>query len=50
VEAKEIKPCAFEIGKANGGKTPLYAAINFNHPETAERLRKHGGKTGAKLN
>jgi hypothetical protein len=49
VEAKEIKPCAFEIGKANGGRTPLHAAINFNRTEIKDLLRKHGGKTGEEL-
>ncbi|MEO1863417.1 MAG: hypothetical protein ABGY13_10065 [Verrucomicrobiia bacterium] len=49
MEAKEIKPCAFEIGKANGGRTPLHAAINFNRTEIKDLLRKHGGKTGEEL-
>ncbi len=31
------------------GKTPLDAANETNHPETADLLRKHGGKTGAEL-
>ncbi len=31
------------------GKTPLDAANETNHPEIADLLRKHGGKTGAEL-
>ena len=31
------------------GSTPLDWAINFNHTETADLLRKHGGKTGEEL-
>jgi cytohesin len=31
------------------GKTPLDAANETNHPETADLLRKHGGKTGEEL-
>jgi len=49
VEAKEIKPCAVGIGKANGGRTQLHAAINFNRTKTADILRKHGGKTNEEL-
>ena len=30
-------------------KTPLDKAIRRKHPETADLLRKHGGKTGEKL-
>ena len=30
-------------------KTPLDDAINYNHTETADLLRKHGGKTGEEL-
>ena len=30
-------------------KTPLDYAINRNHTENADLLRKHGGKTGAEL-
>ena len=33
----------------NQGKTPLDAANETNHPETADLLRKHGGKTGEEL-
>ena len=31
------------------GLTPLDAANETNHPETADLLRKHGGKTGKEL-
>ena len=31
------------------GKTPLNAANEANHPEVADLLRKHGGKTGEEL-
>ena len=31
------------------GKTPLNAANEANHPEIADLLRKHGGKTGEEL-
>jgi ankyrin repeat protein len=31
------------------GYTPLDSAIKWNHPETADLLRKHGGKTGEEL-
>jgi len=31
------------------GSTPLDAANETNHPETADLLRKHGGKTGEEL-
>ena len=31
------------------GKTPLDAATETNHPENADLLRKHGGKTGEEL-
>ena len=32
-----------------GGYTPLDRAIKKNHTETADLLRKHGGKTGEEL-
>ena len=35
------------VDKAEG--TPLDVAILFKHPEIADLLRKHGGKTGTKL-
>ena len=35
--------------KTNDGKTPLDVAIDFKHPELADLLRKHGGKTGEEL-
>ena len=31
------------------GLTPLDGAIQWNHPETADLLRKHGGKTAEEL-
>ncbi|MDP6915887.1 MAG: hypothetical protein QGF29_12380 [Verrucomicrobiota bacterium] len=31
------------------GDTPLDWAIQFREPETADLLRKHGGKTGEEL-
>ena len=34
---------------AHKGKTPLDAAKETNHPETADLLRKLGGKTGEEL-
>ena len=36
-------------GKDDGGMTPLAVAIHFKHPETADLLRKHGGKTFEEL-
>jgi ankyrin repeat protein len=35
--------------KCSTGDTPLDWAMNFNHTETADLLRKHGGKTGEEL-
>ena len=35
--------------KDDDGRTPLDMAIDFNHTETADLLRKHGGKTGEEL-
>jgi ankyrin repeat protein len=35
--------------KGDDGWTPLEWAIKRNHPETADFLRKHGGKTGQEL-
>ena len=35
--------------KDNDGDTPLDFAIWRNHTETADLLRKHGGKTGEEL-
>ena len=37
-----------EVGDYKG-HTPLDGAIQWNHPETADLLRKHGGKTGEEL-
>ena len=31
------------------GDTPLDNAVDEDHPEIADLLRKHGGKTGAEL-
>ena len=38
-----------EVGDYKG-HTPLDGAIQWNHPETADLLRKHGGKTEEELN
>ena len=35
--------------KDEGGKTPLDVAIQFKELETADLLRKHGGKTAEEL-
>ena len=35
--------------KDDGGGTPLDLAIKRNHTETADLLRKHGGKTAEEL-
>ena len=35
--------------KLEGGRTPLDVAIIQNKSETADLLRKHGGKTGEEL-
>ena len=35
--------------KNNGGETPLDWAIKRKHTETADLLRKHGGKRGDEL-
>ena len=35
--------------QADGVTTLLDMAIKWNHTETADLLRKHGGKTGAEL-
>ena len=37
-----------EVGDYKG-QTPLDGAIQWNHPETADLLRKHGGKTREEL-
>jgi hypothetical protein len=36
-------------GWRKGGVTPLGRAIQFKRTETADLLRKHGGKTGEEL-
>ena len=38
-----------DVNVKSSGKTPLDWAIKQLHPETADLLRKHGGKTGAEL-
>ena len=35
--------------KRENGTTPLDEAINYKHTETADIIRKHGGKTGEEL-
>ena len=35
--------------KSDIGETPLNDAIGTDHPEIADLLRKHGGKTGEEL-
>ena len=35
--------------KDKSGNTPLDYAVSRKHPETADLLRKHGGKTGEAL-
>ena len=35
--------------KDDDGETPLDLAIKYNKTETADLLRKHGGKTGEEL-
>ena len=35
--------------KDDDGETPVDWAIKFNHPKTADLLRKHGGKTAEEL-
>jgi len=37
-----------EVGDYKG-QTPLDGATQWNHPETADLLRKHGGKTSEEL-
>jgi cytohesin len=38
-----------DVNAKGFGGTPLDRAIKYNHTETADLLRKHGGKTGAEL-
>ena len=40
---------AIIVSSRNQGKTPLDLAIEFEEIETADLLRKHGGKTGEEL-
>ena len=35
--------------KLYGPKTPLDRAVEYNQPEIADLLRKHGGKTAEEL-
>ena len=35
--------------KDDNGSTPLHLAVDGGHTETADLLRKHGGKTGEEL-
>jgi ankyrin repeat protein len=35
--------------KSDDGGTPLHNAVSRGHKETADFLRKHGGKTGEEL-
>jgi ankyrin repeat protein len=35
--------------KMEDGRTPLDVAIKYNKTETADLLRKHGGRTGEEL-
>jgi ankyrin repeat protein len=51
---KEISELLIDKGadvnaKDDGGDTPLDVAMLGNDKETADLLRKHGGKTGAEL-
>jgi len=46
---KHLSDDANVNAKDNDGKTPLDSAIRRKRPETADLLRKHGGKTGAEL-
>ena len=39
-----------DVNAKDAGTTPLDAAIEDNQTETADLLRKHGGKTGKELN
>jgi len=48
VNAKD-EPRTIKNGKRVQGSTPLDTANDASHPETADLLRKHGGKTGAWL-
>ena len=48
VNAKD-EPRTIKNGKRVQGSTPLDIANDASHPETADLLRKHGGKTGAWL-
>jgi hypothetical protein len=41
--------CPDVNAKEDDGKTPLDYAVLFKHPEIADLLREHGGKTDAEL-
>ncbi len=47
--AKGADVNAIIVSGRNQGKTPLDFAIEFKNTETADLLRKHGGKTGEEL-
>ena len=44
-----VKKHLSDDAKDNDGKTPLDSAIANDRAETADLLRKHGGKTGEEL-
>ena len=44
-----VNPIQFNNSKDFENKTPLDDAINYNHSEITDLLRKHGGKTVAEL-
>ena len=47
--AKQAIADGADVNAKGFGGTPLDRAIKYNHTETADLLRKHGGKTGAEL-
>ena len=47
--AKEADLNAKVLSGKYKDQTPLDIAIELQHPETADLLRKHGGKTGEEL-
>ena len=46
---KEFLSAGVDVNVKGGGRTPLDLAIQFRNTETAELLRKHGGKTAEQL-